>query len=221
MKMAIILATLFAFLIPVAFVLWREWRKGREKDAREGIAPKKKEPVPIWGVLRATFALLILLAPVYFISDPPYAHYNPDDSLLKVAFKQSGQRVEDCDEGGLIRQEGERYRGELKDARRVQMDIARLAKCSRERHPVMVEVYIDGEKALDRSYAPTGLKKDMASYVYSELSLKPGERRIKALMYNAGTKDKSAYAIEKTVEVAPGDVKVIWFSDKAGNLALD
>lgn len=40
-------------------------------------------------------------------------------------------------------------------------------------------------------------------------------------MYNAGTKEKSAYAVEKTIDVAPGDVKVIWFSDKAGNLALD
>lgn len=175
--MVIILVTLFAFLIPVAFVLWREWKKGKEREAREGIAARKKEPVPISGVIRSTFALLILLAPVYFISDPPYAHYGPEDSLLKVAFKQSGKKVEDCDEGGLIRQEGERYRGELKDARRVQMDIARLAKCSRERHPVMVEVYIDGEKALDKAYAPTGLKKDMASYIYGELSIKPGERR--------------------------------------------
>lgn len=215
------MVTLFAFLIPVAFVLWREWKRGKEREAREGIAARKREPVPVTGVIRTAIVLLVLLAPVYFISDPPYAHYGPDDSLLKVAFKQSGQKVEDCDEGGLIRQEGERYRGELKDAKRVQMDIARLAKCSRERHPVMLEVYIDGEKALDKAYAPTGLKKDMASYIYGELGLKPGERRIRALMYNAGSKDKPAYALEKTIEVAPGDVKVIWFSDKAGNLVLD
>ncbi len=219
--MVIILVTLFAFLIPVAFVLWREWKKGKEKDAREGVSERKREPVSVSSVVRAAVVLLVLLAPVYFASDTPYAHYGPEDSLLKVAFKQSGQRVEDCDERGLVMQEGERYRGELRDARQVQMDIARLAKCSRERHPIMIEVYIDGEKALDESYAPTGLKKDMASYIYHELGLRPGERKIKALMYNSGSREKPAYTLEETVEVAPGDVKVIWFSDKSRNLALD
>lgn len=219
--MVIILVTLFAFLIPVAFVLWREWKKGKEKEAREGVSVRKKEPVSVSGVVRASVVLLVLLAPVYFISDPPYAHYGPEDSILKVAFKQSGQRVDDCNERGLISEEGERYRGELKDARRVQMDIARLAKCSRERHPIMLEVYVDGEKSLDEAYAPTGLKKDLASYIYSELSLKPGERKIRALMYNSGSREKPAYVLEKTIEVAPGDVKVIWFDGKSGNLALD
>ena len=63
--MVIILVTLFAFLIPVAFVLWREWKKNKEREAREGIVAKKKERVPPAAVAKATFIIILLAVPVY------------------------------------------------------------------------------------------------------------------------------------------------------------
>ena len=219
--MTVILVTLFAFLIPVAIFLWREWRKNKEREAREGIVAKKKERVSPYAVARATIILLLFSVPVYLFSDISYSHFRPEEAMLKVAFKHTGQRVADCDETGLVRSEGERYRKELKDTRQVQMNIEKLARCPRERHPVMVELFVDGTKVLDKSYAPTGLKKDMASYVYDEFMITPGTHGFRVRLYNNGAKDSPAYVLEQSSEVNPGEVKVVWFNDKAGRLVLE
>lgn len=219
--MIIILVTLLAFLIPVAFVLWREWKKNKEREAREGIAAKKKERVSPAAVAKASLVFIALSVPVYFFSDPSFSYFKPEEAMLKVAFKHTGQRVADCDETGLVRTEGERYRKELKDTRQVQMNIEKLARCPRERHPVSVELFVDGNKTLDKSYAPTGLKKDMASYVYDEFNITPGEHSIRVLLYNNGKKDSPAYVLEQAANVKPGEVKVVWFNDKTGALVFE
>src|SRR3972149_1188445 len=125
--MTVILVTLFAFLIPVAIFLWREWKKNKEREAREGIVARKKERVPPAAVARAGVVFALLSIPVYLFSDISYSHFRPEDAMLKVAFKHTGQRVADCDEADLVRSEGERYRKELKDTRQVQMNIEKLA----------------------------------------------------------------------------------------------
>ena len=219
--MVIILVTLFAFLIPVAFVLWREWKKNKEREAREGIVAKKKERVPPAAVAKATFIIVLLAVPVYLFSDISYSHFRPEESMLKVAFKHTGQRVEECDETGMVKTEGERYRRELKDTRQVKMNVEKLARCPRERHPVTVELFVDGTKALDKAYSPTGLKKDMASYIYDEFMITPGRHSFRVLLYNNGKKDSPAYALEQSMNVKPGEIKVVWFNEKAGALVLE
>lgn len=219
--MIIILVTLFAFIIPVGIYLWREWKKNREKEAKEGIVHKKKEPVSIAGVVKVSILFLIMSVPVYFLSALPYSYYPREDGLLKIAFKHTGTRVADCDEADLIKQEGDRYRQQLKDTRRVRMSIEKLAKCPRERNPVVIELFIDGQKVLDKSYSPTGLKKDMASYIYDEFPVPAGEHSFRMLLYDTGKKDAPAYALDEKAAVKPREVKVVWFSDKADALILE
>ena len=100
------------------------------------------------------------------------------------------------------------------------MNIERIANCPRERHPVDVELFIDGQKVLDRSYAPTGIKKDMASYVYDEVFVKPGSHRVRVLLYDAGGREKASYVLDAAFIVKPADVKAVWFDQKAGGLVL-
>lgn len=219
--MIIILITLFAFIIPVGIYLWREWRKNREKEAKEGLVPKKKEPLSISGLVRVSVLFLIMAVPIYFFSDLPYSYYPKDDGLLKIAFKHTGTRVADCDEADLIKKEGDRYRQQLKDTRQVRMSIEKIAKCPRERNPVVIELFIDGQKVLDKSYSPTGLKKDMASYIYDEFTVPPGVHSFRMLLYDTGRKDVPAYALDEKSVVKSREVKVIWFSDKADALILE
>lgn len=219
--MTIILITFLAFLLPVGIYLFREWKKGKDKEAREGLAPKKKEPLSISGMVKAAVLLIVVAAPVYFLSDMSYSYYPADDGVLKIAFKHTGARVSDCEEADLIKKEGDRYRQQLKDTRQVRMNIEKLAKCPRERHPVMIELFIDGKLVLDKSYAPTGLKKDMASYIYGEFPVTAGEHNFRMLLYDTGAKGAPAYALEATSVVKPREVKVIWFSDKANSLVLN
>lgn len=219
--MTIILITFIAFLLPVGIYLFREWRKGKEKEAREGFAPKKKEPLSIAGMVKVAVLFIAVAAPVYFLSDLSYSYYPTDDGVLKIAFKHTGARVSDCEEADLIKKEGERYRQQLKDTKQVKMNIEKLAKCPRERHPVVVELFIDGKLALDKSYAPTGLKNDMASYIYDEFPVTAGEHSFRMNLYDTGSKGAAAYTLDSTALVKPREVKVIWFSDKANSLVLN
>jgi hypothetical protein len=219
--MIIILVTLLAFVIPVGIYLLREWKKNRDKEAKEGLAPKKKEPLSIAGLVKVCVLLTVFAVPVYFLSDEPYSYYDKSDGVVKVAFKHSGTRVADCEEADLLKAEGDRYRQQLKDTRRVRMSIEKIAKCPRERHPVILEFYVDGEKVLDRAYAPTGLKKDMASYIYDEFPVPPGEHSFRVLLYDSGGKDTPAYALDARSVVKPREVKVVWFSDKADSLVME
>lgn len=219
--MTIILVTFLAFLVPVAIYLFREWRKVKEKEAKEGLPLRKKEPVSVAAAAKVALVMLAVALPVYFLSDSPHSYYANDDGVLKVAFKHTGSRVSDCEEADIIRLEGERYRQELKDTRQVKMSIEKLARCPRERHPVMVELHIDGKLVLDKSYAPTGLKKDMASYIYDEFPVTPGAHDLSMLLFDSGSKDSPAYTFEGRASFKPREVKVIWMSDKAGSLVIN
>lgn len=219
--MTIILITFLAFLLPVAIYLFREWKKNRDKEAKEGFVPKKKEPMSFAGLVKVTVLLIVVAIPVYFLSDLSYSYYPTDAGVLKIAFKHTGTRVSDCEEADLIKKEGERYRQQLKDTKQVKMNIEKLAKCPRERHPVMVELFIDGKLVLDKSYSPTGLKKDMASYIYDEFPISTGEHTFRMLLYDTGKKDSPSYTLDRSTVVKPREVKVIWLSDKAGALTMD
>lgn len=219
--MTIILITFLAFLLPVGIYLFREWKKGKEKEAKEGLVPRKKEALSLAGVVKVTVLFIIVSVPVYFLSDLSYSYYPTEAGVLKIAFKHSGARVADCEEADLIKKEGERYRQQLKDTKQVKMSIEKLAKCPRERHPVMVELFIDGKLVLDKAYAPTGLKSDMASYIYDEFPLSPGEHDFRMLLYDTGSKAAPSYTFDTTTAVKPREVKVIWMSDKAGALVMN
>lgn len=220
--MLIILVTLLAFVIPVVIFLLLELKKKRAQDALDGIKKSKKnEPVSMHGLVKVTVILVLAAIPVYFASDLPYSYNTPGDALLKVAFKHSGKRIADCEESDFVKKEGERYRQQLRDTKQVKMSMTKMAKCPRERHPVVLELYIDGRKAMDKSYAATGMKSDMASYIYDEFKLEPGTHHFKALLYDKGTKDEPAYTMESTALVKAQEVKVIWFNEKADSLVLE
>lgn len=219
--MVIILAVLIAFVVPVLFVLRREWKLKKAEDAKQGAAAKKKEPVSPQALFKTTVAVLFILLPAIYFSDTSYSFYSPQNSAVKVAFKHTGKRIADCGEADLFRSEGERYRKELKDTRQVKMNIEKLANCPRERHPVVLELYMDGKEMLKKAYPPTGIKSDMASYIYDEFVIEPGVHKFEARLYDKGAKDAPDYTIEQVVTVAPKEVKVIRVDDKLNKFVIE
>lgn len=216
-----IAGVLLAFILPVIYIAIKEWRskKASEKD---GGPPKKKEPMNWSALARVSVILFVLILPSVWLSDISYSFYRKEDAALKVAFKLSGERVAaDCEEADFIKKEGERYRKELKDKRQVKMSMSKLGRCPRERHPVVVELYMDGEKRLDKAYSPTGLKKDMASYVFEEFLIEPGMHRVEARLYRSGPGKPADFSLDDTVELKPGEIRVVRFDEKAGALMIE
>ena len=171
-------------------------------------------------VLRVTIVLVLLLWPVYFFSDPPYAFFSPDEAMIKIAFKHSGKRVVECDEADFILREAERYRQLLKESRGVKMDLARTSGCPQERFPVTVELFVDGEQIHRKDYPPTGIRRDMASYIYDRFIIEPGEHRILVKVWDAGP-EGPAYVLEETHEIGPGEILLIRFDDKLKGLVME
>lgn len=221
--MIVILAVLFAFIIPVLFVLWREWKHKKKEEAKEGVvaAPKEKEPLNIAAIIKVAAVLLILGIPVFFLSAPSYRYYPADESALKVGFKHSGKRVVECDEAELIKKEGERYRKALKSEGQVKMDIAKLAGCPRERFPVAIELAVDGKVILDKAYVPTGIKKDMASYIYDEFTIQPGVHKVSVRMYDKKKEGEPEFTLVETVEFKPREIRLVRFDDKENRLVIE
>lgn len=221
--MIIIIVVLLAFVIPVLIVLWREWKRKKDEEAKEGIkaAPVVKEPVRAGSVIKVAIVLLLVAVPAFFLSSAPYRYFPADSSALKVGFKHSGKRIVDCDESELIKQEGERYRKALKSEGRVKMDIQKLSGCPRERYPVAVELAVDGRVILDKAYSPTGIKKDMASYIYDEFTVTPGVHTVSVKMYDREKAGPPEFTMTSTVEFKPQEIKVVWFDDKANTLVLE
>lgn len=219
---AMILKTVLAIAVfggPVVYVIRKEMQI---KKASQAISARVlDEPLKLFSFLRVFAVLLALALPIVYFSSSPFSFYSRDESSLKVAFKHSGKRVEDCNETDLIKKEGERYREMLRQSKQVQMNVQKLGKCSRERFPVMIELSIDGKKVLDRAYVPTGLKKDMASYIFEEFIIKPGQHEISMSMKDNGPDSAPAHTITQTMELGPGAIALLRFEPKENRFLLE
>jgi len=220
--MIIIFAVLLAFVFPVLFILWRELRRSKASDEERGVKVSKiKEPFSIGALVKVTIILCLIGVPVYFFSSMPYRYFAHDASAIKIGFKHSGKRIVDCDEATLIRKAGESYRKSLKTEGQVKMDIGALTGCPRERFPVLVSLSIDGKLILERAYSPTGIKKDMASYVYEEFTVTPGTHRVTVTMYDREKTAAPEYSLDETIDFKPAGIRVVWFDDKSERLVLE
>lgn len=221
MKMFTLLAVIFAIFIPIAFLVWKEW--GRKKTAADKTvaAVKTAEPFDVAKFIRVVIVLVAILLPAVYLSDASFSFYKPETALLKIAFKHSGKRIVDCDETALIKQAGQMYRKSLKDVGRVSMDNAMMNGCPRERYPVSVNVMLDGAQLLRKDFSPTGIKNDMASYVYDEFTVKPGERRVTVSLWDTGRKETPDYSLDETVSFADRQTLLIRVDDVAGKLVIE
>lgn len=219
--MWIVITVFLAFLIPVLILLLKE-RPFRDRRAERLKKRRGSVNASVSGALWAGAALFVVSLPALYLSDASYSFHSADEAVLKVAFKLSGKRVAECNEAGLVKAEGERYRAELRDSRQVAMDMQKLADCPRERHPVFVEVRVDGKTVISRPYTPAGLKKDMASYIYAELGLAPGAHRVEASVYTGGAiSGEPDSRIDAIAQAAPRAILLIRFDHKDNTLVLE
>ncbi len=207
-------------LAPIFYLNRRDWlpQKGAGDEAR---SVEFERTVGLFTVLRIVPVLALFMLPVFFLSDAPYAFYAPDEAVIKLAFKHSGRRRVDCGEEELFRKAGEMFRRQLKDTRAVEMDIDLVSKCPRERFPVEVRLSVDGAVVIDKKYPPKGFRKDMASYIYERVTVRPGTHRVAMWMNDSGPEGNGVYEIEETVEIKAGEILLLRFDDTKKALVME
>ncbi len=158
---------------------------------------------------------------IYMLSAAEFHFYAPSDSMLKIAFKHSGKRLEECDEAGFLLREAERYRRENRQTQGVRMDIGILEKtgCSRERYPVELRLVVDGKILLEKTYQPVGLKKDGASYIYERFLLKKGVHNVKITLKDG--KNSPPYLLKKMVNFPPQGIVLVRFDKRKDSLIME
>ncbi|OGP08725.1 MAG: hypothetical protein A2056_05830 [Deltaproteobacteria bacterium GWA2_42_85] len=161
----------------------------------------------------ASIALSIPAALVFYLSDAGHIFSNPEDSLAKLSIKHSGKRLVECDDFALLAKEAEKYREALKETGMAQMELKQLGNCTRERHPVYMEVYIDNDRRLAKSYAPNGWKKDGASFIYEKFVLKPTIHKVLIKMRDTADGNRFDYTFEESIDFKKGYSTVIDFDE--------
>lgn len=167
---------------------------------------------------RLVFSSIILSIPavlIFLFSNAGYLFSNPNDSLLKLSLKHAGKRIVECDEAAMLAEEAKKYSEQLKETGMAQMSLSKLGACSRERHPVYIEMYVDNEKKLVNSYMPGGWKNDGASFIYEKFVLKPGSHRLLIKMRDTKDGEHFDYAFEGSIESKAGYITVIDFDERS------
>lgn len=157
---------------------------------------------------------IILLLPSLFVmkyTAEPYLFYGDDVAVLKLAFQYTGQRVIEYDEIGSLKAQAKAYRETMKKSGNVKMNLKSKQSSTRERFPVEIELYLNGEKIHAREYQPSGRQRDAVSVIYDVFEIKPGKYDVKVHMLDSKKEGTVPYLFEDSVEFKQREVKVITF----------
>lgn len=169
------------------------------------------------------FSAIIAVVPaalIFYFSNAPYTFSDPGASMLKLSIKHAGKRVIECEDLALLKEEAESYRKSIRDTDRARMQLKKLGGCSRERHPVRVVLFIDGEKVLDKSYAPVGWEKDGPSFVYDKFFVRPGAHMVAVDLSDSGDEGRKDYTLEENLEFRAGRIMVLGLDEVEKRLVL-
>ena len=147
---------------------------------------------------------LFALGLAYFSNAPSYTYHDPEMALIMVSFSHASKHVKEC----------RRFTPE--EIAAMAPNMRRPMDCPRERLPVHVEVIMDGNILLSKSYNPTGLSKDGSASVYESIPVKPGQHQIVAKLRDSHRQDGFDYESNVSFSLNPRELFVIDFREELG-----
>lgn len=155
------------------------------------------EPRILLGQILAFSLFALFLG--YFSNSPSYTYHDPEKALIMVSFSHASEHKEQC----------RRFTPE--EIAALAPNMRRPMDCPRERVPVYVEVIMDGNILLSKSYNPTGLAKDGAVSVYESIPVKTGQHQIIAKLRDSNREEGFDYESGISVVLDPRQLFVIDF----------
>ncbi len=135
----------------------------------------------------------------YFSNSPDYTYHDPAKALIMVSFSHASERRKEC------------RRFSQEELAALAPNMRRPMDCPRERVPVYVEVIMDGNTLLGKSYQPTGLAKDGAASIYESIPVPPGHHSITAKLRDSKRIDGFDYTKSVSIALEPKELLVIDF----------
>ncbi|MBT3917535.1 MAG: hypothetical protein HN731_08375 [Rhodospirillaceae bacterium] len=135
----------------------------------------------------------------YFASQPTYHPFGEDQALVKLAISHPGQRIHPCTERAIDHQ------------RNIPKTARKLMDCPRERHPVTVQLKINGKTVFEAVSEPSGLSNDGRSLFYERFPVPAGSHEVLVQLYEAETATGAQYKFAQKIELKPGEIAVVGF----------
>ncbi len=157
---------------------------------------------------QGTAYLALALALGYFSDSPAYVRFAPDTAMIKLSIGHSGKHKGVC---------STRQFSGVKETRTTRRA---LQLCPRERHPVFVELSLNGELIFSRAQLPSGLADDGPSYFYERILVPAGRHRLDMRMRDSGRTEGFDYETTQQVELEPARNLAIVFSTSSANFVI-
>ncbi|MCG3169486.1 MAG: hypothetical protein CALGDGBN_01005 [Pseudomonadales bacterium] len=154
-----------------------------------------------WIGQAAAYGVFVLFVG-YFSNSPGYQHLAPDQAMLKLSLRHSGQVLGECKQMSA------------EDLARLPPTMRAPLDCPRERSPLEIELEVNGETRLSERVEPRGLHSDGMASIYHRLNVPAGPTRLKVRMKDHVDQQEFPYAVEQEVELRPGQVLVIDFDSQ-------
>lgn len=146
----------------------------------------------------------------YFSVLPAYEHLGADKAMIKLAFSHAGAHRYEC------KQLPPEELAKLPTNRR------KPADCKRERMPIVLELFLDGQQVFSGVQQATGLWHDGPSHVYKRFPVVAGSHELTARLRDSRREDGSFdYEAQRRIELQPGQNLVIGFRPAAGGFIFD
>ena len=152
---------------------------------------------------QGTAYLLFALTIGYFSDQPSYHPYDKNQAMIKLSVSHPGQRKQACTTRAVDHQ------------RNIPESARKLMKCPRERHPVTIELKIDGKTVHNAAVDPSGLSNDGRSLFYERFPVPVGSHEVSVRMYEAETSKGAQYQFKQSINLKPGAIAVIGFDQTA------
>lgn len=150
------------------------------------------------AVAYGLFALFI----GHFSNSPRYQHLPPNEAMLKLSLRHSGQILGEC------RQLSAEELAALPPTKRAQLD------CPRERSPLEIELEVNGKMQLSERVEPRGLHHDGMASTYHRINVPAGPISLTVRMKDGVNQEEFPYVAERHLELRPGQVLLIDFDSQ-------
>ncbi len=148
--------------------------------------------------------MLFMAVVWYFSIKPLYHQLEEDQAIITLSFTHVTKIREACRK--LTQEEL------LKLAPNMRLPMA----CPRERSPLKLELYLDGELLTKKEIEPLGFHKDQGVNMFERVKVKAGEHKLKVLINDDVNVEGPTYRYQQTVNLKPEQQLVLDFDAGKG-----
>lgn len=161
-----------------------------------------------FGIQFTAYALFF--AVIYVLSSSPAYHYlQPDQAEVKLAFKHTSLREQEC------------HKRSDEELRKLPPNMRRPQDCPRERAPIYLELLLDDQFLATRTFIPPGLSRDMATHIYAKFSLPAGRHKLTVRMRDRVRAEGFDYVEEAVRDWIPGQGILIGFDESKDGFVIN